>query len=134
MGVAPTAPMGSLANTSTFNLANNISKYLRTNFGAFIKKCTIDQLIRSTIKELPNIGKTGHKTNTKVKTEGPICCVLFFVFHIFVFLYLLPVAYKVVLSLASTILHGHRPLFDIALVGLPDPCRTPPCQSRLSQP
>ena len=42
MGVAPTA------NVSTSNLAYNIPNYLCTNFGAFIKKCTIDQLIRYT--------------------------------------------------------------------------------------
>ena len=41
MGVAPTAPMGSLADGSISNLAYNISNYLCTNFGAFIKKCTI---------------------------------------------------------------------------------------------
>ena len=41
MGVAPTAPMGSLTNVSTSNLAYNIPKYLCTNFGAFIKRCTI---------------------------------------------------------------------------------------------
>ena len=49
MGMAPRAPMWKLANVSTSNLANNIPNYLCTNFGAFIKKCTIDQLIRSTI-------------------------------------------------------------------------------------
>ena len=48
MGVAPTAPMRPLANVSTSNLAYNIPNYLCANFGAFIKKCTIDQLIRST--------------------------------------------------------------------------------------
>ena len=41
MGVAPTAPMGPLADGSISNLAYNISNYLCTNFGAFIKKCTI---------------------------------------------------------------------------------------------
>ena len=49
MGVTPTAPMGPLGNVSTSNLAYNIPNYLCNNFGAFIKKCTIDQLIRSTI-------------------------------------------------------------------------------------
>ena len=49
MGVALTAPTGPLANVSTSNLAYNIPNYLCTNFGAFIKKCTIDQLIRSTM-------------------------------------------------------------------------------------
>ena len=36
--MAPTAP---LANVSTSNLAYNILNYFCTNFGAFIKKCTI---------------------------------------------------------------------------------------------
>ena len=49
MGVTPTVPMGPLANVSTSNLAYNIIKYLCINFGAFVKKCTIDQLIRSTM-------------------------------------------------------------------------------------
>ena len=40
MGMAPTALMGPLANVSTSNLDYNISNYLCTNFGAFIKKCT----------------------------------------------------------------------------------------------
>ena len=44
--MTPTAP---LANVSTSNLAYNIPNYLCINFGAFIKKCTIDQLIRSTM-------------------------------------------------------------------------------------
>ena len=39
--MAPTAPLGPLANASTSNLAYNISNYLFTNFGAFIEKCTI---------------------------------------------------------------------------------------------
>ena len=51
MGVAPTVAMGSLANGSISNLAFNIPNYLCTNIGAFIKKCTIDQLIRSTIRD-----------------------------------------------------------------------------------
>ena len=41
MSVAPTAPMGPLANVSTSDLAYNIPNYLCTNFGAFIKKYTI---------------------------------------------------------------------------------------------
>ena len=48
MGVAPTVAMGRLADGSISNFACNISNYLCTNFGAFIKKCTIDQLSRST--------------------------------------------------------------------------------------
>ena len=50
MGVAPTVAMGQLADVSISILARSISNYLCTNFGAFIKKCTIDQLIRSTIR------------------------------------------------------------------------------------
>ena len=42
--------MGPLANGSISNLPCSIPNYLFTNFGAFIKKCTIDQLIRSTIR------------------------------------------------------------------------------------
>ena len=49
MGVAPTVAMGQLADGSISILAYGISNYLCTNFGAFIKKCTIDQLIRSII-------------------------------------------------------------------------------------
>ena len=41
MGVAPTVAMGPLADGSISNLACNISNYLCTNFGAFIKKCSI---------------------------------------------------------------------------------------------
>ena len=41
MGLAPTAPMGPLADGSISNLAYNISNYPCTNFGAYIKKCTI---------------------------------------------------------------------------------------------
>ena len=43
--------MGPFADGSNSNFACNISNYLGTNFGAFIKNCTIDQLIniRSTI-------------------------------------------------------------------------------------
>ena len=41
MGVASTALMRQLADGSISNLAYNISNYLCTNFGAFIKKCTI---------------------------------------------------------------------------------------------
>ena len=41
MGVASTAPMGPFADGSISNLAYNISNYLCTNFGAFIKKCTM---------------------------------------------------------------------------------------------
>ena len=52
MGVAPTVAVGPLADRSISNFACNISNYLCTNFGAFIKKCTIDQLIRSTIMNL----------------------------------------------------------------------------------
>ena len=48
MGVAPMVAMGPLVDGSIFNFAYNMSNYLCTNFGAFIKKCTIDQLIRST--------------------------------------------------------------------------------------
>ena len=51
MGVAPTVAMGPLANVSISNFACNISNYLCTNFGAFIKKCTIDQFIRCTIHD-----------------------------------------------------------------------------------
>ena len=40
--------MGPLADGFISNFACNISNYLCTNFGAFIKKCTIDQLIHST--------------------------------------------------------------------------------------
>ena len=50
MGVAPTVAMGQLADVSNSILACSMSNYLCTNFGAFIKKCTIDQLIRSTIR------------------------------------------------------------------------------------
>ena len=49
MGVAPTVAMGPLTDGSISSLAFSISNYLCTNFGAFIKKCTSDQLIRSTI-------------------------------------------------------------------------------------
>ena len=49
MGVAPTVAIGPLADGSISNLACSIPNYLCTNFGAFIKKCTIDQLIRSII-------------------------------------------------------------------------------------
>ena len=45
MGVAPTVAMGQLVDGSISILACSISNYLCTNFGAFIKKCTIDQLI-----------------------------------------------------------------------------------------
>ena len=48
--MAPTVAMGQLADGSMYILACSISKYLCTNFGAVIKKCTIDQLIRSTIR------------------------------------------------------------------------------------
>ena len=41
MGVAPTVAMGPLADGSISNFACNISNYLCTDFGAFIKKCTI---------------------------------------------------------------------------------------------
>ena len=41
MGVAPTVAMGPLADGSISNFVCNISIYLCTNFGAFIKKCTI---------------------------------------------------------------------------------------------
>ena len=41
MGVAPTVAMGPLADGFISNLAYNISNYFCTNFGAFIKKCTI---------------------------------------------------------------------------------------------
>ena len=51
MGMAPTVAMGSLANGSISNLACSIPNYFCTNFGAFIKECTIDQLIRSTIRD-----------------------------------------------------------------------------------
>ena len=51
MGVAPTVALGPLANVSISNIACNISNYLCTNFGAFIKKCTIDQFIRSSIRD-----------------------------------------------------------------------------------
>ena len=54
MDVAPTVAMGPLADGSISNFARNISKYLCTNFGAFIKKCSIDQLIRSTIGRYNN--------------------------------------------------------------------------------
>ena len=50
MGVTSTVIMGPLANGSISNLACSIPNYLSTNFGTFIKKCTIDQLIRSTIR------------------------------------------------------------------------------------
>ena len=52
MGVAPTVAMGQLADGSISILACSISNYLCINFGAFIKKSTIDddQLIRSTIR------------------------------------------------------------------------------------
>ena len=50
MGVAPTVAMGQLADGSISILACSISTYLCTNFGAFIIKYTIDQLIRSTIR------------------------------------------------------------------------------------
>ena len=51
MGVALMQAMGPFADGSISNFACNISNYLCTNFGAFIKNCTIDQLIniRSTI-------------------------------------------------------------------------------------
>ena len=55
MGVAPTLAMGPLADVSISNLACNISNSIvYANFGAFsfIKMCTIDQLIRSTIHKL----------------------------------------------------------------------------------
>ena len=50
MGVAPTVAMGQLADVSISILACSISNYLYANFGAFIKKCTIDQFIRATIR------------------------------------------------------------------------------------
>ena len=50
MGVASTVAMELLADGAISNLAFSIPNYLCTNFGAFIKKCTIDQLIRSTIR------------------------------------------------------------------------------------
>ena len=46
--MAPTVATGPLADGSISNLACSIPNYLCTNFGAFIKKCTIDQLIHST--------------------------------------------------------------------------------------
>ena len=42
--------MGPLANGSFCNLAFGVPNYRCTNFGAFIKKYTIDQLNRSTIR------------------------------------------------------------------------------------
>ena len=51
MGVVPTVAMGPLANVSISNFACNISNYLCTNFGAFIKKYTIDQFIRPAIRD-----------------------------------------------------------------------------------
>ena len=48
--MAPTVAMGQLADGSISILPCSISNYLCTNFGTFIKKCTIDQLIRSTIR------------------------------------------------------------------------------------
>ena len=39
--MAPTVAMGQLADGSICSFACNISNYLCTNFGAFIKKCTI---------------------------------------------------------------------------------------------
>ena len=44
MGVAPMVAMEPFADGSISNLACNISICLCTNFGAFIKKCTIDPL------------------------------------------------------------------------------------------
>ena len=41
MGVTPTVAMGPLADGPISNFDGNISNYLCTNFGAFIKKCTI---------------------------------------------------------------------------------------------
>ena len=55
MGVACTVAMGPLANGSISNLACSIPNYLCTNFGAFIKKCTINQLIRSTIRDFSGL-------------------------------------------------------------------------------
>ena len=49
MGVALMQLMGPFADASISNFACNISNYSFTNFGAFIKNCTIDQLIRPTI-------------------------------------------------------------------------------------
>ena len=49
MDVAPTVAMGQLADGSISILVCSMSNYLCANFGAFIKKCTIDQLIRSTM-------------------------------------------------------------------------------------
>ena len=48
MGVAPNVAMRPLADGSIPSLACSISNYLDSNFGAFIKKCIIDQLICST--------------------------------------------------------------------------------------
>ena len=48
--MAPTVSMGPLADGSISNLACSIPNYRCTNFGAFIKMCTIDQLICSTIR------------------------------------------------------------------------------------
>ena len=45
MGAALMQAMGPFADGSISNFACNISNYLCTNFGAFIKNCTIDQLI-----------------------------------------------------------------------------------------
>ena len=50
MGVTSTVIMGPLANGSISSIACSIPNYLSTNFGTFNKKCTIDQLIRSTIR------------------------------------------------------------------------------------
>ena len=49
MDVALMQAMGPFADGFISNFACNISNHLCTNFGAFIKNCTIDQLIRSTI-------------------------------------------------------------------------------------
>ena len=40
-----------MVNGSISNLACSIPNYHCTNFGAFIKKCTIDQLFRFTIRD-----------------------------------------------------------------------------------
>ena len=53
--MATTVAMGPLADGSISNFACNISNYLCTNFGIFIKKYTIDQLIHSTIGRYNNL-------------------------------------------------------------------------------
>ena len=72
MSVAPTVAMGQLADGSISILACSISNYLCTNFDAFIKKYTIDQLIRSTISGFVALRRDAILYVTKVALLGSV--------------------------------------------------------------